>query len=301
MAGGLHVLILHHAGAGTYKPDQSLDVFSMAVIGGLGSIGGALLGVFSLRLLEQVVSGAVRLLITGAGLLVPALPAARRDRPGAHAVRNVFLRLVAKRRGIVVPSLLADRRVRPRRGPAAVARSRAEDEVDAISAALTSGRRKAGCAAMSVAAPAAQGIDVSYGPVQVLFGVDFEVAEGEIVALLGTNGAGKSTLLKAISGLVKPTAGTIEFAGERIAGRPADVVTRSGVSLMPGGQGVFPTLTVDENLRLAGWLLRKQPDEQAAARARVLDLFPILAERSARWPATCPAASSRCWRWPRRS
>ncbi|MBV9256130.1 MAG: ATP-binding cassette domain-containing protein [Actinobacteria bacterium] len=123
------------------------------------------------------------------------------------------------------------------------------------------------------------GIDVSYGPVQVLFGVDMEIAEGEIVALLGTNGAGKSTLLKAVNGLVKPSKGTIEFNGYHIAGHAADVVTRSGISLMPGGKGVFPTLSVEENLRLAGWLLRKQPDELAAARERVLDLFPILAER----------------------
>jgi len=123
------------------------------------------------------------------------------------------------------------------------------------------------------------GIDVSYGPVQVLFGVDMEIAEGEIVALLGTNGAGKSTLLKAINGLVRPTRGTIEFNGSHIAGHQADVVTRSGISLMPGGKGVFPTLAVEENLRLAGWLLRKQPDALAAARERVLDLFPILAER----------------------
>ena len=123
------------------------------------------------------------------------------------------------------------------------------------------------------------GIDVSYGPVQVLFGVDMEIAEGEIVALLGTNGAGKSTLLKAINGLVKPSKGTIQFDGLHIAGHQADVVTRSGISLMPGGKGVFPTLSVEENLRLAGWLLRKKPDELAAARERVLDLFPILAER----------------------
>jgi branched-chain amino acid transport system ATP-binding protein len=122
-------------------------------------------------------------------------------------------------------------------------------------------------------------LDVSYGPVQVLFNVDLEVAEGEIVALLGTNGAGKSTLLKAVTGLVKPTHGTVEFQGEEITGRPADEVTRAGISLMPGGKGVFPTLSVAENLRLAGWLLRNDPDAVAEARARVLDLFPILERR----------------------
>src|SRR5947209_4193960 len=124
-----------------------------------------------------------------------------------------------------------------------------------------------------------QGLDVAYGQVQVLFGVDFAVDEGEIVALLGTNGAGKSTLLKAAAGLVRPTKGTVTFAGGDITGRAADAVARSGVALMPGGKSVFPTLSVDENLRLGGWLVRDDPERLAAARQEVLDLFPILAER----------------------
>ncbi|MBV8960935.1 MAG: ABC transporter permease [Actinobacteria bacterium] len=129
IAGGLHVLILHHAGAGTYQPSQSLDVFAMAVIGGLGSIGGALLGVFSIRLLEQVVSGAVRLVITGAGLLVILLFLRGGIAEALMRMRNVWLRWVAKRRGIVVPSLLADKRVPEEE-------DHAEDEVDLIAAAL---------------------------------------------------------------------------------------------------------------------------------------------------------------------
>jgi branched-chain amino acid transport system ATP-binding protein len=122
-------------------------------------------------------------------------------------------------------------------------------------------------------------VDVSYGPVQVLFGVDFDVFEGEIVALLGTNGAGKSTLLKAISGLIHPSAGKITLDGHDITGAGAEAVTRAGVSLMPGGKGVFPTVTVDEHLRLAAWTFRKDQARIEAARAEVLDLFPILAER----------------------
>ena len=124
-----------------------------------------------------------------------------------------------------------------------------------------------------------RGVDVSYGPVQVLFGVDFDVFDGEIVALLGTNGAGKSTLLKAISGLIHPSAGAITFDGRAITGVGAEAVTRAGVSLMPGGKGVFPTVTVDEHLRLAAWTFRKDTARIEAARAEVLDLFPILAER----------------------
>ena len=125
-----------------------------------------------------------------------------------------------------------------------------------------------------------KGIDVSYGPVQILFGVDLEVKRGEVVALLGTNGAGKSTLLKAICGLKAPKAGTVTFAGEDITGMSADLVTHKGAALMPGGKGIFPTLTVAENLRLASWLIRDDPQRVKEAKREVLDLFPILEERS---------------------
>ena len=124
-----------------------------------------------------------------------------------------------------------------------------------------------------------KGIDMAYGSVQILFGVDFQVNEGEIVALLGTNGAGKSTLLKGICGLVRPTAGTVMFNDEDITKLPADVTTHRGISLMPGGKGVFPTLSVAENLRLAAWTIRTEPERIAKARAEVEELFPILSQR----------------------
>jgi ABC-type branched-subunit amino acid transport system ATPase component len=124
-----------------------------------------------------------------------------------------------------------------------------------------------------------RGLDVAYGPVQVLFGVDFEVAEGEIVALLGTNGAGKSTLLKAIAGLLSPTAGEVRLAGRDVTHLGAEGVARAGVSLMPGGKGIFPSLTVDEHLRLAAWTFRRDGARLGAARQEALELFPVLAER----------------------
>jgi ABC-type branched-subunit amino acid transport system ATPase component len=124
------------------------------------------------------------------------------------------------------------------------------------------------------------GIDMAYGPVQILFEVDFTVNEHEIVALLGTNGAGKSTLLKGICGLVKPSAGKVMFAGEDVTNMPADVTTHRGVSLMPGGKGVFPTLSVTENLRLAAWLIRDDQERVEQARKEVQQLFPILERRA---------------------
>jgi branched-chain amino acid transport system ATP-binding protein len=120
---------------------------------------------------------------------------------------------------------------------------------------------------------------MAYGSVQVLFGVDFDVSEGEVVSLLGTNGAGKSTLLKGICGLVRPTAGRVRFKGDDITKTPADVTARKGISLMPGGKGVFPTLSVEENLRMSTWLIRDDHERIELARQEVLDLFPILAQR----------------------
>jgi ABC-type branched-subunit amino acid transport system ATPase component/MFS family permease len=124
-----------------------------------------------------------------------------------------------------------------------------------------------------------RGVDVHYDSVQVLFGVDFEVDEGEIVALLGTNGAGKSTLLRAISGLVEATGGAIIFDGRDMTHTPPDEIAARGVTQVPGGQGVFPSLTVAENLRLAGWLQRREQDEVEEATERVMGYFPVLRDR----------------------
>ena len=122
-------------------------------------------------------------------------------------------------------------------------------------------------------------VDVSYGPVQVLFGVDLEMREGEIIALLGTNGAGKSTLLKAISGLVQPERGAIFFDGEDITGLEPEESFQYGMVQVPGGRGVFPGLTVRENLDVAAWASRRDPVELDAARSEILELFPSLQRR----------------------
>jgi len=125
----------------------------------------------------------------------------------------------------------------------------------------------------------ARSIDVEYDGVQVLFGVDIEVGEGEIVALLGTNGAGKSTLLRAISGLADVTNGAIIFDGRDTTHTPPDEIAGRGIATVPGGQGTFPSLTVAEHLRLAGWTRRRQPAEVKAGVETALRHFPVLAER----------------------
>jgi ABC-type branched-subunit amino acid transport system ATPase component/predicted MFS family arabinose efflux permease len=124
-----------------------------------------------------------------------------------------------------------------------------------------------------------RGVEVAYDQVQVLFGVDMDVKPGECVALLGTNGAGKSTLLKAISGTVDPIGGAIYFDGRDITHTDGAHTTGLGVIQVPGGKAVFPTLTVAEHLRAAGWLYRDDPEYLKAANAEVLEIFPRLRER----------------------
>lgn len=113
-----------------------------------------------------------------------------------------------------------------------------------------------------------------YGDTEVLRGVDMEVGEGEIVAILGTNGAGKTTLLRAISGVVQTT-GSILFDGKSIEALAPHVRVEQGIVHVPEGRGIFPFLSVEENLELGAYPARARP-ERRAAQERVLELFPPL-------------------------
>jgi branched-chain amino acid transport system ATP-binding protein len=123
-------------------------------------------------------------------------------------------------------------------------------------------------------------VDVEYDGVQVLFGVDFDVEEGQIIALLGTNGAGKSTLLRAISGTQEASAGAIVFDGRDITHMPPHETAARGVIHMPGGRGIFPGLSVRENIILGNWLNTDDPEAQRARVDEVFEIFPILRERA---------------------
>src|SRR6185312_8535839 len=124
------------------------------------------------------------------------------------------------------------------------------------------------------------GLDVFHGDLQAVFGLDFSVAEGEAVALVGANGAGKTTLLRALVGLIDSKRGHIRFAGDDIAAVPAEKIARLGLGMVPEGRMLFDTLTIEENLlmgqvsrRSGAWTLR-----------RVFELFPALAERKNHLP-----------------
>ena len=123
-----------------------------------------------------------------------------------------------------------------------------------------------------------EGITVHYGSICALREVSIDVHEGEIVTLIGSNGAGKSTTLRAVSALRKLTSGRISFQGKDLAGKKPHEVLRLGLAQVPEGRGIFPNLTVDENLDL-GAFARKDGGEVAKDRARVFELFPRLKER----------------------
>jgi branched-chain amino acid transport system ATP-binding protein len=120
-------------------------------------------------------------------------------------------------------------------------------------------------------------LDVSYGTSQALFGVSLEVAAGSLVAVLGANGAGKSTLARTVSGLVPPAAGRVRFDGVDVTKRAAHKLSAEGLTHIPEGRGIFPGLTVHENLRMAVGQLKRS--ERSAAIDRAIERFPVLGER----------------------
>jgi branched-chain amino acid transport system ATP-binding protein len=122
-----------------------------------------------------------------------------------------------------------------------------------------------------------RGLEVRYGGIRAVKGIDLEVGAGEMVCLIGANGAGKSSTLRAISGLVPTAPGAVRFGGSDLAGVPAFRRARSGLVMVPEGRGVFAQLTVEENLAMGAYT--RADGEVEADRGRVFSLFPLLKER----------------------
>ena len=120
-----------------------------------------------------------------------------------------------------------------------------------------------------------RGLTASYGDFQALFGVDLALAEGECLAIIGANGAGKTTLMRALSGVLRSEPGQVVLAGEPVGALPPEDIVSRGLAMVPEGRKLFPSLTVEENLRIGAYAGRPGPWTLEA----VFDLFPILAER----------------------
>jgi branched-chain amino acid transport system ATP-binding protein len=120
-------------------------------------------------------------------------------------------------------------------------------------------------------------LEVSYGTIPALHGIDLDVDKGEIVTLIGANGAGKTTTLRTISGLLKPRNGSVTFNGKDITGVKPHVITARGISHVPEGRGIFANLTVHDNLELGAYLRKDKVQKEEFE--RVYTLFPVLKER----------------------
>jgi ABC-type branched-subunit amino acid transport system ATPase component/ABC-type branched-subunit amino acid transport system permease subunit len=268
VAGGLYVIIYSSAagtGVGSSFPSsESLLVFSMAVIGGLTSIGGALTGVAILQVIG-IAFPKLQVLLSGLGLLL-VLVIFPSGLAGVFALgRDRVLAMLGRRRGLDL-SVWGDAEL-PLDAPGGAAETQStpptvtlEDDSGVLLRCSN--------------------VNASYGPMQVLFGIDLTVRQGEILALLGTNGAGKSSLLKSITGLLPATDGAIALDGTDIVDESTERIAGRGLTMMPGGRGTFSSLTVAENLRVASWTLRHDRSAAAKARREALELFPILDQRS---------------------
>jgi ABC-type branched-subunit amino acid transport system ATPase component/ABC-type branched-subunit amino acid transport system permease subunit len=275
VAGALYGYQVGAIDSTTFPLQMSIDVFVFAIVGGIASPYGAVLGAVayqSLRYFGPTIFGflnhiGLHSLLTvidelglASGVLIVLAFFPGGITTTGVAIRDRFLRAVARRRGLELPSLTADR-LEP--SPAA-------------DAAVTAGRSHLDSPPED-ALLVCRGLDVGYDGVQVLFDVDMHVRRGEVLALLGTNGAGKSTLLRAVSGLTPAWNGSIHFAGTDIARTAAVDRCRNGIAQVPGGKGIFPTVTVADHFRAARWTRTGVHSADAdAAEAQVLEWFPHL-------------------------
>ena len=330
IAGGLYVIALQGVGSAGFPAEESLVVFTMVVLGGLGSITGAVIGAVYVQFVSTYLSSAWQLLATGAGILIVLAIIPEGFGYMFYRLRDAALTLITRGKDVslVDPAPLAGSAPSSGGGvgssitgvsgepPAESAISKTAMRLEALEA-LDEAQREAAHTQLSAEKTAASGtvnnsassdhpataeqknlstgataqegtaqavtcmgVDASYGKVKVLSGINMHVDTGEILALLGTNGAGKSTVLRVVSGLLPADSGTVSLYGQDVSDLSPIERVRQGLVTVPGGQGVFPSLTVEENLQMGGWIYRRHGNGQLALdRERVLDLFPALRNR----------------------
>jgi ABC-type branched-subunit amino acid transport system ATPase component/ABC-type branched-subunit amino acid transport system permease subunit len=289
-AGALYVEQQHGVPASSFTPDLSINVFIMVVIGGLGSITGGVIGAVYLEVVSTVLSSNWQLLATGAGVLLVLIIIPEGFGGVIFNIRDRIAAVVARRNGLTPTGepiqAQASATVAPV-GSGNVLAHTAALRLEALESLEVQGegvgtRAEAGPPGGRSAVVAVADVDAAYGNTQVLFDVGMGVAQREIVALLGTNGAGKTTVLRTVSGLMRPKKGRVGFLGRDITSMSPVERVQAGLVTVLGGRSVFPSLTVEENLRLASWTARrhhKDPNFAQAATERVFALFPVLRAR----------------------
>jgi len=306
VAGSLFEVSIGGIKSGGLSPDLSITVFVMVVIGGLGSITGAVIGAVYVQMVAYFLPESLQLLATGAGLLILLLVLPEGLGGLVFRARDALLAVLERRGGHeLAPAYAGEPSGSSTGPPGMVGPDGAGPAVGAgvnplaHDAALRLGALEAlesqGGANAELVSPDAgpagrqrplftlTQVEAGYSArSKVLFDVSMGVAQSEIVALLGTNGAGKTTVLRAIAGLLEPSKGHLSFIGDDLARLDASDRVRAGLVTVLGGRGIFPSLTVAENLRMATWTARrhqKDPEFAAAATERVLTMFPVLRDR----------------------
>jgi branched-chain amino acid transport system permease protein len=241
-------------------PERSISTFGTAVVGGIGSPVGAVVGAFVFVGSGWFLGDAARVLSTAIGLLLVLVLF-----PSGIAGAVASLRTLVLTRLFGGAGVDAEKPVAP---PAPV------PTVDPITGGDGDGSDEEPVPALRV-----RGLRVAIEGRVIVDDVSFEVARGGTLALLGTNGAGKSTVLNAVSGLLPVAAGVVELDGVDVTNRPAHRIAALGIVQAPGGRGVFPSLTVAENLEVAAWTYPRGDGGVAVRQEGALDAFPVLRAR----------------------
>jgi branched-chain amino acid transport system permease protein len=275
IAGALYVLATGGIGATGLDPNESIIVFTMVVVGGLGSTTGALLGALYVELISYFLPPGWELFASGGGLLLLLLVLPEgigglifklRD----YLLTNVILpKVKSQKTSEIYEESGANEKIH-----LGALRFQALEDIELSHTAAPALSEDGQNAALQIIS-----LKVQYDHATILFNIDFNIKDGEILALLGTNGSGKSTALRAICGLTKPTEGKIIYKGKDLTNIAPSERVKLGVVGVFGGKSTFASLSVKENLYLAQSEHRKLKRQSDVGLKNIFEMFPPLAER----------------------